>query len=389
MVGRGFASVSHAPDLASDATWAELKRIASDPQFVAVGEIGLDYAKCPIAPEVQQRAFRQALDLAIEVDKPVVIHCRDAYADLMPVLRAYANAFKKMHPSSPGVVHCFSGDQSAAEELIAADFYLGIDGPLTYPNAHALRKIIQHVPAETFGQLRPTARIASTAIASRHNSTQRTVAHCRGRQRVGDAERTKFGIYFQSTSSKFASTLPTEVTFPSAPRPFVTGLFLETNLKCTYVFQRDCASSIIASFERRVDVCTTRIKPIHDERFLFPSRHRPLIAAINPSKIPLRQAAPSLPKKKNRRRMNLHPSAPPFISHLESFTRSVEVQREPRQRLEKGANRKRNSPPPTKSAPAAAPWRDCNWETDRKFCCFKIRRPRWKIYRPSRKRSNC
>lgn len=133
-------------DQSNDAVWTELKHIASDPQFVAVGEIGLDYAKCPIAPDVQQRAFRRALDLAIEINKPVVIHCRDAYQDLMPLLRTYANAFKKIHPDSPGVVHCFSGDQSAAEELIAFDFYLGVDGPLTYPNAHALRKIIQHVP---------------------------------------------------------------------------------------------------------------------------------------------------------------------------------------------------------------------------------------------------
>jgi TatD DNase family protein len=133
-------------DKSNDDTWAGLKKIAADPQFVAVGEIGLDYAKCPIARDVQQDAFRRGLDLALELDKPVVIHCRDAYADLMPILRAYAPAFEKKHPHSPGVVHCFSGDLTSAQELIAADFYLGIDGPLTYPSSKNLRDIMGQIP---------------------------------------------------------------------------------------------------------------------------------------------------------------------------------------------------------------------------------------------------
>ncbi len=141
-------------DQSNDATWADLKQISNDPQFVAVGEIGLDYAKCPIAPSVQQDAFRRGLDLALELNKPVVIHCRDAFADLMPILRTYTSAFKKQQPHSPGVVHCFSGDLEAAQELIAADFYLGVDGPLTYPSSKPLREVFQavsldHVVIET------------------------------------------------------------------------------------------------------------------------------------------------------------------------------------------------------------------------------------------------
>jgi TatD DNase family protein len=135
-------------DKSSDATWSELKRLAAHPSFVAVGEIGLDYAKCPIPPEVQRDAFRRGLDAALQLDKPVVIHCREAYHDLMPILRAYAPAFKKNHPNSPGVVHCFSGDGAAAQELIAADFYLGVDAPLTYPSAKTLRDALQYVPVD-------------------------------------------------------------------------------------------------------------------------------------------------------------------------------------------------------------------------------------------------
>jgi TatD DNase family protein len=133
-------------DKSNDTLWTELKRIADNPQFVAVGEIGLDYAKCPISPDVQQRAFHRGIGLALELDKPMIIHCRDGYKDLMPILRTYAGAFKNSSPRSPGVIHCFSGDQNAADELIEMDFFLGVDGPLTYPSANALRQVIHRVP---------------------------------------------------------------------------------------------------------------------------------------------------------------------------------------------------------------------------------------------------
>jgi TatD DNase family protein len=136
-------------DLSSDTTWSELKNLAvRDDQFVAIGEIGLDYAKCPIPPDVQIAAFRRGMDLALELDKPVIIHCREAYDDLLPVLRDYAPALQRRQPHPPGVVHCFSGDESNARELIGWGFYLGIDGPLTYPSAKSLRQIMESIPTE-------------------------------------------------------------------------------------------------------------------------------------------------------------------------------------------------------------------------------------------------
>lgn len=126
------------PDL-----WKQLKDLTKHPQFVAVGEIGLDYAKCPIPPLDQQKAFRAGIELALETNKPVVVHCRDAYQDLMPLLRSYFST-----PSNPGVIHCFSGNRENAKELTQMGFYLGVDGPLTYPSAAALREAIQTIPTE-------------------------------------------------------------------------------------------------------------------------------------------------------------------------------------------------------------------------------------------------
>lgn len=130
-------------DQSSPDVWARLKNHSKHSRFVAIGEVGLDYAKCPIPPDVQIDAFKTALQLACEVKKPLIIHCRDAYDDLMPILRNTT-----FFDDSPGVIHCFSGNASHAEELIQMGFYLGVDGPLTYPNAHGLRLALEKVPLE-------------------------------------------------------------------------------------------------------------------------------------------------------------------------------------------------------------------------------------------------
>jgi TatD DNase family protein len=132
-------------DQASPDVWAELERLAKDPRFVAVGEIGLDYAKCPIPRERQIQTFTEGWDLADRLDKPVIIHCREAYDDLMPLLRARRGRLR----SVPGVVHCFSGNAEHAREIVELGFYLGVDGPVTYPNAHGLRAALDAAPAES------------------------------------------------------------------------------------------------------------------------------------------------------------------------------------------------------------------------------------------------
>lgn len=121
---------------------AELAARARAPGVVAAGEVGLDYAKCEVPPPRQKEAFLGMLDAAAAADLPVVIHCRDAYMDLLPMLRErYAGRAKagRFH----GVVHCFSGNADEAVECAALGFALGADGPVTYPKNDALRSALK------------------------------------------------------------------------------------------------------------------------------------------------------------------------------------------------------------------------------------------------------
>ncbi len=113
--------------------------LATAPEAVAIGEIGLDYVKTQIPARVQRRAFSALLAAGPEWGMPVVIHCRGAYADLVPML-------KDCFPRPPerrrfwGVLHCFSGTPDEAAACAALGFALGADGPVTYKKNEALRE---------------------------------------------------------------------------------------------------------------------------------------------------------------------------------------------------------------------------------------------------------
>ena len=94
--------------------------------YIGVGEIGLDYYWDTTFKEQQIMALQAQIDWAIALQKPVAIHCRDAYSDLIEILT------KKKHPDLRGVLHCFGGSIEEAKQLINLGFYLGIGGVLTY-----------------------------------------------------------------------------------------------------------------------------------------------------------------------------------------------------------------------------------------------------------------
>lgn len=125
----------------SDETVAELRDLAQHPQVDAIGEIGIDLYWQSVPLEIQERAFRRQLELADEVARPVIIHDRDAHAEVMRVLREQA-------PAAGVVLHSFSGEAALAEEALAAGFYLGVDGPLTYKKNEALRAIFARAPEQ-------------------------------------------------------------------------------------------------------------------------------------------------------------------------------------------------------------------------------------------------
>jgi TatD DNase family protein len=127
-------------DRFDDGFVARLKTaLTAAPEAVAIGEIGLDYAKTQIPAGIQRRAFSELLAAGRDWNVPLVIHCRDAYADLIPMLR---DAFARPPEGRRfwGVVHCFSGTPDEAAACAALGFALGADGPVTYKKNDSLRE---------------------------------------------------------------------------------------------------------------------------------------------------------------------------------------------------------------------------------------------------------
>lgn len=150
-----FAAVGVHPN--SGTTWtsttiAELTDLAQKPKVVAIGEIGLDYYRDWTPHHVQRKVFREQLELATEMDLPVAIHNRDAAVDMIPMLLEWHQDLIEMDSplaGAPGVLHSFSDDLETAERVVAAGFYLGISGPVTFRKAIELQEIARNIPIES------------------------------------------------------------------------------------------------------------------------------------------------------------------------------------------------------------------------------------------------
>ncbi len=121
---------------------AELAAMLDDPKAVAVGETGLDYYRNNSPRELQRAAFRAHVQLAAEKHLPVVIHDRDAHAEILEVLRS-----EGVHPAG-GVIHCFSGDVDMAAKCLDMGFYISIPGIVTFAKAEQLKEVVRYVPLD-------------------------------------------------------------------------------------------------------------------------------------------------------------------------------------------------------------------------------------------------
>lgn len=120
----------------------ELEKMSLHPKVAAIGEIGLDYYRDLSPRPVQRKVFLEQMALAKKLEKPIIIHDRDAHGDMMDILRK-----EKLGPSG-GVMHCYSGSWEMARELLAMGFYISIAGPVTFPNAAKLKDVAARVPRD-------------------------------------------------------------------------------------------------------------------------------------------------------------------------------------------------------------------------------------------------
>lgn len=145
---RVFAAVGVHPHDAKDVNadaLAELETLARAPKVVAIGEIGLDFYRDLSPRPAQRAAFEAQLDLAARLRRPVIVHDRDAHAEVMGILRTWAG----MSPlAEKGVLHCFSGSLEMALEAVELGFLISIAGPITYTNARKLPEIAASLPLD-------------------------------------------------------------------------------------------------------------------------------------------------------------------------------------------------------------------------------------------------
>jgi TatD DNase family protein len=135
-----YASVGIHPHNASqltDSLLSLIEKLAKNRKVIAIGEIGLDYYRKLSPIEVQKNAFEAQLNLAEKLKLPVIIHNRDAHSDIIRTLLKF-NKLK-------GVMHCFSGNLSIAQEYTKHGFYISIAGPITFPKSHELRETVNHL----------------------------------------------------------------------------------------------------------------------------------------------------------------------------------------------------------------------------------------------------
>lgn len=118
---------------------ALLKSLIIEKKAVAIGEIGLDYHYDEPPKDIQKEVFIKQLELAKELDLPVIIHSRDAALDTLELVRAHL-------PQKRGVVHCFSSSFETAVEYINMGFYIGIGGVVTFKNGKKLKDIAARIP---------------------------------------------------------------------------------------------------------------------------------------------------------------------------------------------------------------------------------------------------
>lgn len=124
----------------TDADLAVIKLYAKKDKVLAIGEIGLDYYYDNSPRDLQRQWFKKQLQLAKEVDLPVIIHSRDAAQECFDII--------KESGVNKGVIHCYSGSAQMALDYISMGYYIGIGGVVTYSNAKKTVEVVEAIPID-------------------------------------------------------------------------------------------------------------------------------------------------------------------------------------------------------------------------------------------------
>ncbi len=189
----------------SDVTLAELRERAARPKVVAIGEAGLDYYYDRSPRDVQERVFRTHIAAARESGLPLVIHTRDADADMIRILEDETG-----DRSFAAVLHCFSSGRELAERAIALGHYISFTGILTYKKSDELRAIAASLPADRIMVETDSPYLAPQSRRGKRNEPAFVVETA---QVLADTRGVSFDTIAQETTDNFFRL------FSKVPRP--------------------------------------------------------------------------------------------------------------------------------------------------------------------------
>ena len=171
-----YASVGVHPHDAKDFTDADVpvltRWLTTEDKVVALGEIGLDYYYDLSPRDVQKDVFARQLDLAYELDKPVILHIRDAHGDVIDILRAHKNRLPKC------VVHCCSASWESAKVYMGLDCMISFAGPVTLKRSVNLHEIAQNMPLDSLMIETDSPYLAPEPVRGRRNDPSNVAFIC-------------------------------------------------------------------------------------------------------------------------------------------------------------------------------------------------------------------
>lgn len=141
---------------------AIIRKFAENKKCAAIGEIGLDYHWMDSPKDVQKEFFKAQIELAKELDMPVIVHDRDAHGDTLDILKS---------TKPKGVVHCFSGSKEMAREIIRLGMYIGLNGVITFPNARKSLEVVKEIPIERLVLETDCPYLAPTPVRGKRNDS--------------------------------------------------------------------------------------------------------------------------------------------------------------------------------------------------------------------------
>ncbi len=186
---------------------ARVSDLLESGQFVAVGETGLDAYHDTIPMDVQISSLRHHITLSLDQDLPVILHCRDAFDEILGVVQQFGGSTLR------GVLHCFTGTMAHMESLVSAGLHIGFGGIVTFKPRSDLRDIARKCPIERLLVETDAPWLAPVPMRGHRNEPAFVVhtARC-----VAETRREDFGQFAQQTtqnaSDLFGLVLPTSET---------------------------------------------------------------------------------------------------------------------------------------------------------------------------------